>query len=155
MNNARINNELDLAYPDGFGEMRADELTRYFSSPDNRWGVYNADKHIILSVSWAKAGFRHLLTDADLYLSGMEARMRRSLLNYQRISSFPIKIASKKAQGIRFEYRVNDARIVHVADLIVFKHKKKFYAIHFITRKATAADDRLALREVLRSITVH
>lgn len=154
MNNANINNELQLSYPDGFKEMGEEELKKYFSSDQNRWGVYEADKHIILSVSWTKAGFLSFMTDAESMMMSIEARMCRNLLNYQRISSFKTKVAGKKAFGIRFEYRVNDARIVQVADLIAFKYKKKFYAFHYITRKATAAADRAAFEEVLKSVSV-
>ena len=151
MNNVKINNTINLTYPDGFKEMGEEELTRYFSSPENRWGVYNADEHIILSVSWTKAGF---LTDAEMMLIDIEARLSRRLLNYQKISSFKTKVASKKAHGIRFEYRVNDAKIVQVSDMIVFKFKNQFYAVHYITRKANAAPSRLMLEEVLKSVSV-
>ena len=151
MSNVKINNAINLTYPDNFKEMSDEELTRYFSSPKNRWGVYNADEHIILSISWTKAGF---LTDAEMMLMDIEARLSRRLLNYQKISSFKTKVASKKAHGIRFEYRVNDARIVQVSDMIVFKVKNRFYAIHYITRKVNAASSRLVLEEVLKSVSV-
>ena len=151
MNTVKINNVINLTYPDGFKEMGDEELTRYFSSPENRWGVYNADEHIILSVSWTKVG---PLSDAEMMLIDIEARLCRRLLNYQRISSFKTKVASKKAYGIRFEYRVNDAKIVQVSDLIVFKFKNQCCAVHYITRKANAAPSRLALEEVLKSISV-
>ena len=154
MNTASINNELNLTYPDGYKEMSEEELARYFSSPANRWGAYNADEHIILSVSWTKAGFFSFMSDAESVLIGAEGRMRRNLLNYQRISSFKTTVASKKARGIRFEYRVNDARLVQVGDLIVFKQKNKYYAVHFITRKLNAGSSRKAFEEILKSISV-
>ena len=80
--------------------------------------------------------------------------MRRNLLNYQQIGSFKMKIASKKAHAIRFEYRVNDKKLVQVGDMIAFKYKGKFYAIQFITRKLNAADARLELQEILKSVTL-
>lgn len=154
MNKARINNEIELTYPDGFREMSEDELSKYFSSPANRWGAYNADEHIILSVSWTKKGFLSFLTDEESILIGAESCMKRNLLNYQRISSFKTTVASKKARGIRFEYRVNDAKIIQVGDLIVFRQKNKFYAVHYITRKANAGSSRVAFEETLKSISV-
>ena len=154
MNNVRINNELQLNYPDGFREMTEEELTKYFSSPQNRWGAYDADRHIILSVSWTKAGFFSFMTDAESKMMEVEARMCRNLLNYQRVSSFKTKIAGKKAFGVRFEYRVNDARIVQVGDLMMLKYKKKFYAFHYITRKATAVADRADFVEALKSVSL-
>ena len=154
MNNVTINNEINLAYPDSFAQMSEEALTKYFSSPQNRWGVYDDSRHIILSVSWKKLGFFSAGSDAESQLIEIEARMCRNLLNYQRLSASKMKVASKKAYGIRFEYRVKDAALVQVADLIVFKHKKKLYAIHFITRKSNAAATRADLQEVLNSISL-
>lgn len=152
MNTVKINNELNLTYPDNFNEMGEEELTKYFSSPNNRWGAFNSDDHIILSVGWKKAGF--LSSDAESALYDIESHIRRGLLNYQQISSFKTKVASKKACGVRFEYRVNDSCRVHVGDIIVFKNKKYFYAVYYITRKANAAAARSALKEILDSVTV-
>lgn len=151
---ARINNEFDLTYPDGFEEMNEAALTRHFGSAENRWGAYEAAQHIILSVSWAKASFMKTLGDADVYLSGLEARLRRSLVNYQRVTDYQMKIGKQKAYGIRFEYRVNDSVNIHVGDIVVFKHKKKYYAVYYITRKKNAASSRPAFQETLQSITL-
>lgn len=152
MNTVKINNEVNLTYPESFNEMSDEELARYFGKPDDRWGAYDADRHIILSVSWAKAGF--MSSDPEMVVAGAEARLRRNLLNYQRISEFKTKIASKKTYGIRFEYRVNDARIVQVADLMTFKYKKNFYSVYYITRKSTAAADRADFEEIVKSISL-
>ena len=154
MNTAKINNELTLTYPDGFGAMDDEALTKYFRSPQNRWGVYNEAEHIILSVSWTKAGFLSFLTDAESVIIGAEGRMQKNLLNYQRVSSYKMEIAKNKAYGIRFEYRVNDARIVQVGDLIAFKLKNKFYIIHYITRKENAGSAREAFKATLDSISI-
>ncbi len=153
MNNAKINNEIDLAYPDGFRPMSEEEMTRYFGSPENRWGVYDPDKHIILSVSWTKAGFLQTFTDAESVLIGIESRLCRNLLNYQKVTSYKQKLGKQKAEAIRFEYRVNDARIVQVGDVVVVKYKKKFYVIHYIIRKATATRDLPVFKEVLDSVS--
>lgn len=151
MNNVQVNNELNLTYPDGFKEMGEAELIKYFGKPDNRWGAYHADDHIILSVGWKKAG---LSSNTEGVLFELESRMKRNLLNYQQIHAFQTKVASKKAHGVRFEYRVNDARLNQVCDLIVFKSKKVFYSVWFITRKFNAAESRRAFEEVLNSITL-
>ena len=154
MSNVLINNEINLTCPDSFKEMGEAELTRYFSSPANRWGAYDADRHIVLSVSWTKAGFKHLITDAESMLISVEGRLRRSLVNYQRVQSYSYKIGKAKASCIRFEYRVNDAARIHVGDLIVFKHKKNFYAVHFITRQANAIETRPELESILKSLSL-
>lgn len=154
MNTAKVNNELNITYPDGFHLMSEEELARYFSTAENRWGVYNAAEHIVLSVSWTKARPLSFFTDAESVLIGIEGRTRTNLLNYQRVTSYQMDIAKNKAYGVRFEYRVNDARIVQVGDLICFKHKKQFYVIHYITRKANAGSARESFKQTLDSISV-
>ena len=154
MTNANINNEIGLSYPEGYKEMTEQELTKYFGSPNNRWGIYNADKHVIISFGWTKGGFLSSLTDADSFLMGMVSRMRRSLVNYQQTAEFETRIANKKAKGVRFEYRVNDSIRIHTSDLIVFKNKKKFYAVQFVAHKATAEEYRTDFLEVLKSVSI-
>ena len=153
MNNVKINNELNLAYPESFNEMGEEELSRYFGSPDNRWGAYDAERHIILSVAWAKRGFFGMLTDTESFLYGLESRMRRNLVNYQQICRIKTKLGKIQAHGVRFEYRVNDACRVHVADLVAFRYKKRYYAIYFVSRKTNAASSRLEFSEILKSVT--
>ena len=154
MNNVIINNELNLTYPDGFHEMSEEELTKYFSTPADRWGVFNSDEFILLSVKWTKAGFKRTFTDAESYMIELEAILRRRLVNYQRLLEFKTKVGGKKAQGIRFEYRVKDSVRIHVGDLITFKYKKYFYSILYLTRKKNAAAARPAFQEVLNSVTL-
>ena len=151
----RINNEINLTYPDGFKEMGEEELKKQFGSAVNRWGAFDADKHIVLSVGWKKAGFFSFLTDAEAYLIELEARLHRSLLNFQRVGKFKTKVAGKKkAFGIRFEYRVNDSVSIHAGDVFVFKNKNKYYAVYYITRKNHAVENLPAFEEVLKSISV-
>lgn len=154
MNNVKINNEINMTYPDGFKEMGEEELKKHFGSTVDRWGAFDPAKHIILSVGWKKAGFFGFMKDAETYRIELESRLSRGLLNYQRIGAFKTKIASKtKAEGIRFEYRVNDSVNVHAGDVFVFKYKKRFYAVYFITRKNHAAEYLPAFDEVLKSIS--
>ncbi|MBQ3264455.1 MAG: hypothetical protein IJH07_01630 [Ruminococcus sp.] len=156
MSNVMINNEIGITFADSFSEMSEQELTRYFGSPADRWGAYDAERHIILSVGWKKAGF--LQSDPEMHLFELQSRLRRSLLNFQQITTYKTKIASAKkdnASGVRFEYRVKDSVRVHVVDLIVFKHKKNFYAVYFVSRKANAAAVRTDLQQILQSVTLN
>lgn len=155
MNNIQVNNEVNLVYPDGFNEMGEEELTRYFNTPADRWGVFNADDHILLSVNWKKAGFKRLFTDAESYMIEVESGMLRNLLNYQRITDYKMKIGKQKAYGVRFEYRVKDMALVQVCDIVAFKYKKKFYTVYFVTRKVNATANLPAFQEILKSITLN
>ena len=151
MKKDKINGAISLTCPDSYSEMGEEELARYFGSAANRWGAHDYDRHIVLSVGWSKVGLLNKLTDADSFLFGLESRMRRGLLNYQQVCRYKIKIGGKKAVGVRFEYRVNDSCMVHIADLIAFKYKNQFYTIHFVSRKINAAASRPELKEILGS----
>lgn len=155
MYNVQINNEVTLVYPDGFEVMNEEELIRYFSTPADRWGVFNANDHILLSVSWKKAGFKRALIDAESYMIEVESGMLRNLLNYQRITDYKMKIGKQKAYGIRFEYRVKDMALVQVCDIVAFKYKKKFYTVYYVTRKVNATANLPAFQEILKSITLN
>lgn len=154
MNNIRINNEISLNYPEGSKDMNEAELARYFGSAQNRWGVYDDARHIILSVSWTKAGFKRMLADAESMLIDIEGRLCRTLVNYQRLTSYQYKFKKIKAYGIRFEYRVNDVARVLAGDLVVFKYKKQFYAIHYLTRMNDAPENIPLFKEILDSVTI-
>lgn len=154
MNTAAINQELTLSYPDSFALMSEEELQRYFSSAQNRWGAYDAERHMILSVSWTKAGFLSFLSDAETMLIGVEARFKRNLINYRRLAASKTKIAGKKGYAIRFEYRANEANIYHISEIRAIKYKKKYYAIQYIGRRITDDACRPDYEEAVKSIVL-
>ena len=80
MINAKINNEINLTYPEGYNEMSEAELTRYFGVPDNRWGVFDPGRHIVISVGWNKPGFFSSMGDADSFLLYLLHRYERRYL---------------------------------------------------------------------------
>lgn len=156
MLNALVNGQINLTYPDSFAEMSEEELIRFFGKPDNRWGVFDADRHAMISVSWKKSGIFGFMTDAESIIIGAESRMSRSLLNYQRSKAGKMKLCGKKikAYGITFEYRVKDKAIVQMGDLVAFKYKKFIYSIYFVGRKVNDADNRPIFEEMINSMTV-
>ena len=156
MNTAKINNAVNLTYPESYQEMGEEELQRYFKTAQNRWGVYDVDRHVILTVSWKKAGFLSFMTDAESLLIGIEARNKRNLINYRRKDAFKTKIASKKKKngyGIRFEYRVNDANIYQVSDLRAVKFKGYFYCFQYIGRRITDEECHPDFEAMMESVS--
>ena len=137
MKQATVNNELTLTYPDTYQEMSEEELLRYYRTAENRWGVYDQERHVILSVSWKKAGILSFFTDAESMMIGVEAQLKRSLINYRRKDAFKTRIAKQKGFGIRFEYRTNGANIYQIGDIRSIKHKGKFYSLQYIGRRIT------------------
>ena len=55
-NTARIHHELEIAYPDGFHLMSAEELQQaYKSDYPNMWGIRDEDRHIIIAIFWKES----------------------------------------------------------------------------------------------------
>ena len=154
MNDAVINNKVRLSYPDGFNEMGEEELTRYFGSTANRWGVFDPQRNMIISVSWKKAGFFGFMKDAETVLIDVEAHMKRSLVNYQRTEYFKTKLNKRKGRGIRFEYRLDASARVHTGEIRVFKIGGMFYALRFIGRKPADEANHKLFEELMESVSV-
>lgn len=155
MKQATVNNELTLTYPDSYEEMSEEELVRYFKSAQNRWGVYDAERHVILTVSWSKAGFFSFMSDAESMLIGVEASLKRNLINYRRKEAFKTKIAKQKGYGIRFEYRVNNANIYQIGDLRAIKYKGKYYALQYIGRRITDEECHPDFDQLVESVILN
>lgn len=153
MKQATVNNAFTLTYPDSFEEMSEEELKRYFSTEKNRWGVFDAERHVILSVSWSKAGFFSFMSDAEAVMIPMEARLKRSLINYTRLDGFKTKLLKKKGYGIKFRYRTNGANIYQIGDFRTIKYKGKFYTFQYIGRRITDEECHPDFEQMLESVT--
>ena len=155
MKSAKINNELMLSYDEGFSEMSADELKKYFSSVENRWGIFDKDNHILISVSWTNPGFINYLTDSKAVVRGALRCSKSSLINFRIINKQTLTVDSKKAYCVAFEYKANDADINMYAELLAFRQKNKFYAIHYLSRREFSADNRKLFDSVIKSIKIN
>lgn len=154
MNTAKINNEVNLTYPESYQIMGEEELQRYFGKAENRWGVYDAERHVILSVSWSKAGFKTLFSDAETMLIGVEAKFKRSLINYRRTDARKTKIARKKGYAIRFQYRANNTNMYYLSDLRAVKCKGKYYAFQYICRRINDEECHPDFDAMMESVTI-
>ena len=148
-----INNELRMSYPDGFCEMSADDLLRFFSSAQNRQGIYDGDRHILLSVAWTKPGVLNYLTDVRTILMRAELGMKRAISSYRQTEMFKTEIAGKKGQGIRFAFTAQDTELPQIGELTVFRAGNKFYAVTFVAREAGIEESRAVLREITQSFS--
>lgn len=153
MNNAVINGELSVFYPDGFSVMEETELKKFFTKIQNRWGIYNKDIHTIISFSKTKENtLLSFITDAKSVARGLEAKGKVSLKNYQHKESSNITVLQNKAYASSFTYTADDADVTQCGKLIVFKFGKCFYAVHCIVREDYASQGYQALETVLDSL---
>lgn len=154
MKQATINSELSICYTDNFHEMTTDELTRFFGSPACRWGVFDEQQHAVVSVTWTKAGFLNLLTDAKSVVGGAEIRMKRNLQNYRREASVSMEIADIRAKGIRFSYTADNSDTVQRGEMIGFRMKNKFCVIQFLSRSEGYDESHRQYEDMLQSVAV-
>ncbi len=154
MENAKINNELTLQYPDGFHEMTEEDLKKYFVTDGNRWGIHDPERHVVISVAWTRSTFLSYLTDAKSVVGGSERCMKSNLKSYQRIGKLSTEIASKKASGIAFQYHPTDANIIQYSEMLAFRQKNMFYVIVYLTHKDKNSDCHPLFDDLLKSIQI-
>ena len=147
-------NELSCPYPERCRPMSAEELSRYFSCADNRAGIHDGERHAAVSVSFAKAGWLYALTDAASVLKGAQRSMKRNLKNYRELETRSLIVAGQKASAVRFEYTANDKQIEQCGELVVFRYKKKFYSVYYISWKEFNEQNLPAFYEMLDSMSL-
>lgn len=151
MKKIMINQELTGAYTEGFCEMTAQELRKFYVSEKSRCGLYDKDRHIIISVCWKKPGVLGFLTDTKSVLKGAEMRLRRHLSRYRLIERLNREIMSCPAEGIRFEYQVTGTDIIQYSDLYVFRYGDLYYSAEVVARKEGFEESQREMESFLRS----
>ena len=154
MNSMTINDELKLSYPDGFHEMDKEEMQRFFTTSLYRRGVYDGDRHILISVAWTKPGPVNFLTDAKTILLRAELGMKRGLQDYCRLKETQDEIAGKKARCISFTFTAQGSDIAQSGEMAVFRAGNKFYAVTFVAREEGFDESLSVYREVLQSFSL-
>lgn len=149
-----VNYTFSVAYPDGFHEMTPVELKKYFRSDAHRCGIYDKDRHVIISVYWVKPVLLGFMTTTRSVLRGAEMRLELSLQQYCLLERLNREIMGLPAVGIRFAYKVTDTDIIQQSDLYVFWYGKRFYAVQIIGRAENFAEDQQLMEELLNSMTV-
>ncbi len=151
MKQININHTLTGTYSEGFCEMTAQELRKFYASEKSRCGLYDKDRHIIISVCWKKQGILGFLTDTRSVLKGAEMRLSHNLSRYRLIERLNREIMSCPAEGIRFEYQVTGTDIIQYSDLYVFKYGDLYYSAEVVARKEGFEESQREMEGFLRS----
>ena len=131
-----INNELEMEVPEGFHVMTDDETDRFFGTHQNRWGVYDPDRHMMFSVGWTeKLGLKSLLVDAKSIISGYHRRLKGRLSDYKKTDRFSPEILGQNGEEIDYEYRADGTDIYQCGKMLSVKVNKRCYIIDCIRRK--------------------
>ncbi|MBQ3285051.1 MAG: hypothetical protein IJH40_05340 [Ruminococcus sp.] len=154
MNSMTINNELKLSYPDGFHEMDKEEMQRFFSASLYRQGIYDEDRHILISVAWTKPGPVNYLTDARTILLRAELGMKRGLQDYCRVKETQVEVAGKKARCISFTFTAQGSDIAQSGEMAVFRAGNKFYAVTFVAREDGYDESLNVYHGILESLSL-
>lgn len=148
-----INHTLSATYPDGFHEMNSTELKKFFRSDASRCGVYDEDRHVIISVYWVKPVLLGFMTTTRSVLRGAETLLENRLQQYCMRERLSREVMGYPATGIRFTYTVTNTNITQHSDLYVVKLGKVYYAVQIIGRAENFAQDQQLLEDFLRSMT--
>ena len=127
-------NGLRLAYPDDFYVMTDEEVGKYFCSDMLRWGVRNAEKHIVIVLAKTKSSILNLITDAKGVAAGAENSMRKSLRDYRRVGDIETQIIGKKAECFSFEYLTDDGAVSQYCETAVVKDRRSYYIAYCFCR---------------------
>ncbi len=156
MNNALLHNELSVSFPEGFHVMDRDEMKKlYLDDNPNRWGIWDTERHIIITVFWHQTnGILAALADEKSVAQSTESRLSRGLkkYHYKCLGFFSTPLCGQEVPGFRYEYTLGD--VVQVGETILLKQGKTCYTIYYYERKNRSYSDHEVFEEVLRSIAI-
>ncbi len=153
-NIVKIRNTLSIAVPEGFQPMSPEELRSLYRNDDpDRWGAWDKDRHVILTVSWKQ--YPALLSAlADIRAV---ARRNRQLTekeyaghDYRPGGFFSLQTGAVRLEGYRFSYRLDS--MVQCAETVLMKHQKTVYSITCVGREENAEEDSRTFRGILESL---
>lgn len=160
MSDALLNGGLRLTYPDGFHEMDGDELRRAFGDQTpNRWGIWDTERHIIVSVTWHESNARlSRLASTKALARRVQKHAAKTYANqgYQAGGLFGIELCGMEAWG--FDYRFDVGDTGQVGKVLVFKHVEGSacccYTVYCYTREELAVASAEVLEAIMASMRI-
>ena len=145
MSKAQINDLISVEIPEGFHTMSEEELRQAYSDENpNRWGMWNKQRHAIVTVMWKE--YPWLM---KLLMPGLKAicRNNEQLIskgyannNYACGGFFSAEVDGEKAEGYRFNYRVGDEE--RSAETLLFRDDRTIYSLTCYGRSENREADR-------------
>ena len=137
MNKELLNNELEFAYPDGFGVMGPEEvkaLNTFKEGPG--WCIKDPDRHMIITVAWKKAGgLTSLLAGTKDVAKSFDSSFKKLMAPYGYVLEGYVEgeIAGRKYDGIKYHYTAQDIEMY--GESLSVKNGKNYYYVHFYARQ--------------------
>ena len=149
---------LAVVAPEGFAVVAHDELESLMGFKyDRMWGMRDAGRHMVLSVTWKDSGklVTRLSSEKSLAKRANETSAKRYRKRGYRFGGYfarTVAGASAQAQGLRFSYEVEG--IAHEGESLVFKRGARCYVLSYNTRSALATENRPVYEAILESLDV-
>ena len=154
MSTALINNELEVAYPDGFQEMSEAELhAAYKNEYKNIWGIRDTERHIIFTILWHDSHAKLLkVFDAESIAKRDEKIIAKGMkkLGYRSLGFFKTSLAGQEAHGFRYQY--TNMGVGQDGEAFVFTQGKVAYKVYYYTRPELVETNRPIRDAMLMSL---
>ena len=132
-----INNEWTLQFPDGFHVMDEEERRGLnFIEKGPGECLKDPDRHIIVSISWKKAGLFTALADPADAIKAMETKVSKTMQPYgYKPDGFSERSSGGRSfSGFRYTYSVQGTGMT--GESCIGKNGKVFYYLHCYYRTA-------------------
>ncbi len=156
VNQAVINQEITLTWPEGFHVMDGEELRELYQNDDTkRWGIRDKTRHLIITILWEDySSLLIKLSDIKAVARKNEKMSARGYRDhgYRREGFFSMSVDGRQAEGYRFSYRIGEAD--QSGQTLLFKVKNRIYSISCIGRSEKAEEDRALFERILEEVRV-
>ena len=142
MTSEKINGKLTLEIPEGFQLMSADDLFKlYKENKYDRWGIWDRDRHIVITVSWQRVpALTSFLADVKSIAKRNQQLAEKGYAghNYRGEGQFSAEAGNAHLEGYRFSYDLQGVR--QKAETLLMKYEKVIYNFTCVSREEGSAE---------------
>jgi len=155
MNEAKVNGEITVQYPDGFHEIDDSQLVAMYNDGyENRWGIWDKERHAILCIQWHKNNpLLAKMAGPASVIKSTESKMREGMKghDYSLIGFKDSSVCGIEAKSFTHMYKVEG--VDQTSEVTVFKHGSVFYTVYLYWR---TGDDAVAslLTDIVSKIRI-
>lgn len=160
MNDALLNDQLHVTYPESFRVMSSDEAAKVLLTNDaNRWAIRDDDAHIIIAITWheSRAGLLQKLASTKDLAKRIQRKTRDAArkANGSKVGELKeSRACGEEAWGFECSYEAQEVR--QISEARVFKLPKGkvscCYTVYFYAREDSATEGRKVLEDVIASM---
>lgn len=155
MNQAKVNGEIAVQYPDGFHEIDGSELVAMYNDGyENRWAIRDKERHAILCIQWHRNNaLLAKIGDPATVIRSTESKMRKGMKdhNYSLMGFKDSIVCGIEAKSFTHTYTVEG--VDQTSEVTVFKHGCVFYTVYSYWR---TGDDAVAsvLTDIISNLSI-